>query len=117
MIFSYGNGEYLEGNIHVKGQIILGEHRLYLKGAQGDLTQTYIPLEKIERIKIKSRGARLRAPAMEIEVHVRPSLIVKYVVLLTGEKTHLSNLVKDIVKCRGFKKKFLKKEWFDDESG
>ncbi len=113
MIFSYGHGEYLEGDTRVNGKIILGEHRLYLKGPQDDLTQTYMPLEKIEKIKRVSSGFALSRVA-GVEVHVRPSILVRYVVLLKGERTHLSDLIKDIVTRRGLKKKFLKKEWFDE---
>lgn len=113
MIFSYGNGEYLEGEKHIKGQIILGEHRLYLKGPQGDLTQTYIPLEKIERIKRVSVRPVLKNVA-GLDIHVRPSLLIKYVVCLKGEKKYIADLIRDLVSRRGLKKKFLKNEWFDE---
>jgi len=106
MLFSYGQGTFIEGEKRFQGQIILGEHKLYLKDASGDLAQTYVPLEKIERIrKIKSG----------IEVHVRPSTYFRYMALLHGEKKHLSSLVRDIVQRRGLKKQFLKNEWVESE--
>jgi len=107
MEFSYGQGSYIEGDKNLQGQIILGEHKLYLKDANGDLAQTYIPIEKIERIR-KTRSG--------VEVHTRPSLYYRYMAVLTGERKHLSNLVKDIVKRRGLKKQFLRNEWVETES-
>lgn len=104
MEFSYGQGTYIEGEKNIDGTIALGEHKLYLKGAQGDLAQTYIPLEKIEK---------LRKTKLGVEVYVRPSLYFRYMVLLKGEKKYLSELVRDLVKRRGLKKQFLKNEWIE----
>ena len=107
MEFSYGQGTYTEGDKRLEGQIILGDHKLYLRNSDGDLAQSYIPIEKIERIKKIRSG---------IEVHTRPSLYYRYVAVFTGDRKHLSSLVKDIVKRRGLKKKFLKSEWVETES-
>lgn len=104
--FSYGHGKYIEGDKRIEGQIILSENKLYLKDANGDLAQTYIPLEKIERIRKSRQG---------VEVHVRPSIYTRYVAFLTGEKKYLSELVKDLVQRRGLKKQFLKNEWIETE--
>ena len=106
MEFSYGQGIYIEGEKRLEGQIILGEHKLYLKDSNGDLAQTYVPLEKIERIQ-KTK--------LHVEVHVRPSTYYRYVALFKGEKKHLSSLVHDIVQRRGLKKQFLKKVWIESE--
>ena len=106
MEFSYGQGIFIEGEKRFEGQIILGEHKLFLKDANGDLALTYIPLEKIERIGMVKSGA---------EVHVRPSTYFRYKVLFKGEKKHLSDLVRDIVQRRGLKKQFLKNEWIESE--
>jgi len=75
-----------------------------LKGATGDLTATYIPLEKIEKIKLKG-------PTMEIQV--RPSITIRYVAVIRGEREQMKELAKDIVARRGLKKKLLKKEWVE----
>jgi hypothetical protein len=105
MEFSYGAGEYVEGDKKIEGKIILSEHKLYLKGPQGDLAQSYIPLEKIEGLRKTTHG---------MEVHVRPSLAYRYVALIKGENKHLSELTKDIVERRGLKKRFLRNEWVEE---
>lgn len=106
MEFSYGQGIYIEGEKRLEGQIILGKHKLYLKDTDGDLAQTYVPLEKIERIQ---------KTGSHIEVHVRQSTYFRYVALFEGEKKHLSSLVRDIVQRRGLKKQFLKNVWIEGE--
>ena len=106
MEFSYGQGIYIEENKRIEGQIILSEHKLYLKSPEGDLAQTYIPLEKIERIKKTWEG---------LEVYARPSISFRYTVLLKGEKKYLKELVRDLVQRRGLKKQFLRNEWIESE--
>ena len=106
MEFSYGQGNYIEGEKRLQGQIILGEHKLYLRNVDGDLAQSYVPLEKIERIRKTKSG---------VEIHVRPSTYFRYMALLNGEKKLLSNLILDIVKRRGLKKQFLRNEWVESE--
>ncbi len=106
MEFSYGQGTYIEEGKKIEGQIILSEHKLYLKAADGDLAQSYIPLEKIERLRKTRQG---------IEVFVRPSVSSRYVALLKGENKYLSELVRDLVQRRGLKKQFLKNEWIESE--
>ena len=104
MEFSYGQGTYIEKDKRLEGQIILSEHKLYLKDKNGDLAQTYIPLEKIERVRKTRQG---------IEIHVRPTLYFRFVALFKGEKKYLSELTRDLVQRRGLKKQFLKNEWID----
>ena len=104
--FSYGNGTYAEGDKRLEGEIILGEHKLDLKDDNGDLAQTYSPLEKIYRSRKTRQG---------VEVHARPSTYYKYVALICGERKHVSSLIKDLVKRRGLKKQFLKSEWIESE--
>ena len=106
MEFSYGQGTYIEENKRLEGRIILSEHKLYLKDKNGDLAQTYIPLEKIERVRKTRQG---------IEIHVRPTLYFRFAALIKGEKKYLSELIKDIVQRRGLKKQFLKSEWIESE--
>jgi len=105
MEFSYGQGVYVEGKKRLEGRIILSEHKLYLRGPEGDLAQTYIPLEKIEKVKKNLQG---------LEIQVRPSLTFRYTTILKGENKHLLELIKDIVQRRGLKKKFLKNEWIEE---
>ncbi len=105
MEFSYGNGTYREGSKRMDGEIVLGEHKLYLRTSEGDLAQTYVPLEKIE--KVTKRGS-------SAEFHVRPSLSFRYIAMIQGESKYIVELIKDIVQRRGLKKKFLRKEWIDE---
>jgi len=102
--FSYGKGKYAEGEKRFEGQIILGEHKLYLKNADGDIAQTYIPLEKIEGIRKTRTG---------LMVNTRPSLYFRFTALISGEKRHISNLARDIIKRRNLKRKFFKNEWVE----
>ena len=106
MEFSYGQGIYIEENKRLEGRIILSEHKLYLKDKTGDLAQTYIPLEKIERVHKTRQG---------VEIHVRPTLYFRFVALIKGEKKYVSELTRDLVQRRGLKKQFLKKEWIEIE--
>ena len=105
MEFSYDTGIYIEGDKKIEGQVILSEHKLYLKDSKGDLAQTYIPLEKIERIR-KVKGG--------LEVNVRPSLAYRYTAFIKGKSKRMSELAEDIVKRRGLKKKFLRNEWIEE---
>ena len=102
MEFSYGQGEYCEGEKRFAGTVILSEHKLFLKSANGDIPATYIPLEKIERLRRSKQG---------LEVYVRPSLYFRYAAFFKGEPKHIAELTIDLVKRRGLKKHFLKKEW------
>jgi len=105
MEFSYGNGIYIEAAKRIEGKIVLGEHKVFLKGVQGDLAQTFIPLDKIERIR--------KCP-QKIEFYVRLSVSFQYIAMIQGEKKYLLELLKDIVQRRGFKKKFLRNEWVEE---
>ncbi|MCA9401432.1 MAG: hypothetical protein KC713_07380 [Candidatus Omnitrophica bacterium] len=104
MEFTYGQGGFQEGRKRFEGEIILSEHKLFIKNGADDITQTYIPLEKIERIKRSGNYA---------DVFVRPSLAYRYVARIHGQKPKIAELVKDIVESRGLKKKFLIKEWVE----
>jgi len=107
MEFSYGEGLFIEGEKKINGTIILSEHKLFLKGSEGDLTSTYLPLEKIEKIKKIDRG---------IQVHVRPSLAYRYVAVIKGKNNNISELINDIVKRRQLKKQFLRNEWKEQQN-
>jgi len=106
MLFSYGDGEYFEGNQHFRGKILLSDHKLFLKGPQGDITATYMPLEKIERMRQGFRG---------VEIFVRPSQFLSYRVLLRGKRKYLAELIRDLVKRRRFVRRWFRNEWVDRE--
>ncbi len=104
MLLTYGQGEYFEQDKHFSGRIILSEHKLYLTDSQGELSATFIPLEKIAGVKITRSG---------VEIFVRPSILERYQVLLKGDRRTLTDLAKEIAERRGMKKKFLTREWND----
>lgn len=104
MIFSYGDGSYVEGSKKLEGLITLGEHKVYLRTSGEDLTATYVPLEKIDQVRLQ--GDR-------VLFHVRPTISSQYVAAFCGQGKRIKELTKDIVKRRGFKKKFLKTEWYE----
>jgi len=104
MEITYGDGFFIEGSTKIEGRIILSEHKLYLKSPTGDLTRTYIPLEKIEWIKCASTAASMQ---------VRPTISYRYVATIQGDRRLIKELVIEIVGRRGFRKKFLRNEWVE----
>ena len=104
MDFTYGNGTYLEGTKRIEGRIILGEHKLFLRGEKGDYTQTYIPLEKIFLLKKVSGG---------IELHVTPTISFQFTAVIRGDKQSIKDLSNELVLRRGLKKRFLRNEWYE----
>ena len=56
----FGDGEYIEGEKVFQGTIVLSEYKLFLKSSQGELPQTYIPLEKINRVRRSSKGVEIQ---------------------------------------------------------
>ena len=104
MLLTYGRGEYWEGPKHLEGRIVLSEHKLYLTGPQGDMASTYIPLEKIVRIKEARSG---------VTMWIRPSILERYQIVLKGDRRALSELVQELVTRRALQKKWLSREWED----
>ncbi len=107
MLFTYGQGTYLEESKRVDGEVVLSELKLYLKGPEGDYAQTYVPLDRVEKIRKGSGG---------LEVFIRQTTFHQYVAVIQLDKKNLEELIKDIVQFRGFKKQFLKSEWTEDLS-
>ena len=77
MQFSYSDGQFIEGDFSVSGQIILSENKLFLKDSYGDITRTYLPLDKIDRLK--RQGASMW-------VSIKASMSFQYNVQIKGEK-------------------------------
>ncbi len=105
MSFSYGYGRYEQGEMCFEGLIVLSQHRLFLRGENGDIPQTYVPLEKIYKVR--------RFWARGLALYVRPSQMTEYVVRITGERSLERDLVKDLIQRRGLKRKLLGREWID----
>ncbi|HCG77157.1 MAG: hypothetical protein COZ37_06130 [bacterium (Candidatus Ratteibacteria) CG_4_10_14_3_um_filter_41_18] len=96
----YGTGCYLEEGKRYRGKIIL-DNKLYLQGKE-DFAETYIPLEKIEAVRIERN---------RIEIKVYPSLLTAYTATIEGNGKELKRLIKDLVVKIGLKKRFFKREW------
>ncbi len=105
--FSYGQGGYEDRQYRARGEIVLGAHKLYLRGPKGDLVRTYVPLDKIEKMTRKGDTVKL---------FIRPSMSLRYVVSFKGEKTLMEDLSRDIARRRGLKKRFWRAEWFEEET-
>ncbi len=103
--FSYGYGQYEQGQMSFRGMIVLSQYKLFLRGESGDIFQTYIPLEKIYKIK--------RFWFHGLAVYVRPSQVTEYVVKIMGERRLERELIKDLIQRRGLTHKFLRSEWVD----
>ncbi len=106
MDVTYGKGVYLEGTTHLEGEIILGDHKLFLKSKDGDLPSSYIPLEKIREVKKITSG---------FELFVKQTISHSYRAMIRGEAALIKELLKEIVTRRGLTKKFLQQVWFDTE--
>jgi hypothetical protein len=101
----YGPGTYAHAREKYDGTIVLGEHKLFLKGPEGDLPQTYIPLEKIARIC--NRGKCL-------DMDVRLTMSLRRDIRLCGQGRAIRDLVQELAVRQGLKKKFLRAEWTGD---
>jgi len=98
----YGEGQYAQGDIRCHGRIIVDAFKLYLRGPEGDLTQTFVPLEKIARLQ-RNRGG--------VTIGVRLSQANQYRVTLKMEPVYIKDLVDDLVRKLNLKKKLLRPVW------
>ncbi len=99
---NFGKGEFEGFNIHCSGEIILSEHKLFLKDGGNDLTQTYVPLEKIYRIKRNGD---------KVEFFIQLTVTNKSKGCFKGSRKRIKGLINELVLRRGFKKAFLRNEW------
>ena len=104
MNIGYGHGTYIEGDKKVEGQIILDEHKVFLRSVGSDLVQTFIPLEKIDRMRLTYEG---------LEMEVNLALTNRYKALIKGERDMLHEMAREIVVRRNFHKRIFKNEWFE----
>jgi len=106
LCFSYGKGVYRRGGHGYEGEIILGAHKLYLKDRLGELSATFVPLEKIYRIQCIFGG---------IVLFVQPSTFMKFEARLTGEFSKMWVLARDIGRVRCLKKRWWGWQWEDPD--
>ncbi len=106
MSFSYGQGRYRRDHLVYHGEIVLGMHKLYLKNAQGEMADTFVPLEKIYRIRRRCFGKTLW-------ISVRPSQFMQYDAEISGVPEHIRSLTRDLVDRRQLHQKGWRLEWID----
>ena len=106
MNVTYGKGSYIQDTTVLRGEIILGDHKLFLKSYQEELTSSYVPLEKI---------IELRKISDTIELIIKQTSSYSYKVLIRGGPRSIKDLTQEIVSRRGLKKKFLRQIWIEEE--
>lgn len=104
MNVTYGPGAFIRENVKLEGTIILSEHKIYVLNQGEELTPSFVPLEKIEIVRLSGK---------HMEVEVRPAIMSRYRAAFEGERTNIADLAKEIVRRRGFKKRFMKQEWYE----
>ena len=104
MNVTYGPGAYLRDGVKLEGTVILSEHKILLVSNGEELTPSFIPLEKIEKIKLVGR---------QVQIDVRPAIMSRYRAVYEGDKKNIFELAHEIVRRRGLKKKFLQNEWYE----
>jgi|GEM_PF-5063901 len=106
LCFSYGRGVYRRGGHVYKGEILLGPHKLYLKDGQGEMSATFVPLEKIYKVQCFWGG---------VVLFVQPSTFMKFEARLTGEVRKMWALACDVGRVRCLKKKWWGWQWEDPD--
>ncbi len=104
MQVTYGSGTYAGNNQQFSGTIILGEHKVFLKNQLEELAPTFVPLEKIERVRLKGN---------QMILTVRPAIMSRFDAVFQGDPRSIRELTLEIVNRRGLKKKWLVQEWFE----
>jgi len=106
--FAYGAGEYKRGQSAYQGQIVLSAHKLYLRDAEGDIADTFIPLEKIYRVRQGFGGGVAR-------FDVRPSPFMQFEAVIKGDSQNIRALIRHVVSRRHLTRKGWRREWIDPE--
>lgn len=106
LCFSYGEGVYARDGRQYKGQVVLTPHKLYLKDETGEIAPTFVPLEKIYKIKVFWG---------RMTIYARPSNFMHFNAQLKGSSKMIRSLMKDLVEHRQLQKKRFGLEWIDPE--
>ncbi len=91
----------------LRGDLVLTEHKLFLRKGGVDLASTYIPLEKI--VGVRRRWGR-------VTLDVRPSPVTRYTVRIRGTAGRMADLVAALVRRRGLRRKGWFGGWRDSTS-
>jgi len=100
----YGQGEFAEGPRRCSGKVIVSDHKIFLRNETGDISTTFLPLEKIRSVSLKGTTVFIRVVA---------TVATRYEAAVKLEKQYAQDFIKDIVARRRLKKVFLKNMWID----
>ncbi len=98
----YGDGWYMEGNRRIAGKIILGKNKLFIRGEQGDLPQTFISTEHVVSLERKKDCLSIR---------IQLSLVNGYQAVIKWDAGTLRELTEELAKRAGLKKRFWSSVW------
>ena len=104
--FSYGRGGYVRAGRLYKGEIVLSAHKLYLKDDHGEIASTFIPLEKIYKMRVVWGG---------LIIYARPSNFMQFQAKVTGSPQKIWTLACDLGRQRHLRKKFFGLLWDDPD--
>lgn len=106
MDVTYGNGQCVVDGKTFHGRLILGDVKLFLRSMEGeDVPSSFIPVDRIEWLKKTSDG---------FIVQIRQTLSIQYHAQYIVEGPFLNDLIQELVKRCGLKKRFFKNEWVQD---
>ncbi|OPL10759.1 MAG: hypothetical protein AVO38_16275 [delta proteobacterium ML8_D] len=98
----YGRGVYLSKKLKYEGTVSF-DTKLYLKDNRGnEITATFIPVEKIELIKMHVN---------RLEIRVFPSIVSSFTAYIIMGRKPMKRLADDIANRVNLKKRFLFNEW------
>jgi len=98
----YGHGIYLSGNRRYEGIVTL-DGKLCLKDGNGtEITATFIPLERIEFMKMHPD---------KIEIRVFPSVVSSYTACIVMRRKLMKKLALDVAARASMKKHLFFKRW------
>ncbi|MCK4519201.1 MAG: hypothetical protein KAU12_03670 [Candidatus Omnitrophica bacterium] len=101
MIKEYGRGYYRENHRRYAGVVCVDGSRLYIEGEKST-AGTYVPLEKIVKVRAVSGG-------VEITARLAATNVLRVIISLPSRALRV--LIKDIVGTLHLKKRFLRREW------
>lgn len=101
MLKKYQEVIFIEGGRRYKGNIIIDDYKIYLKG-HTSYVDTYIPQDKITLIKKIKQG---------MFIQVKPTSISRRDIIIKGRKEIINNVINQLINRLNLKKKFLRSVW------
>ena len=88
LCFSYGEAKYIEEQKRYEGQLILDSNKIYLKGPDGEIPQTFCALSRIARMQ--QRGNRLL-------LDIRSTVVTGYQAAFVADQNKFMDEIKSIL--------------------